>query len=314
MKANVPPASKTCSTGYEYSALEMDDGLMTLVSQSSAWIVHSVFRQTINLISDHEDLITITTHKSSLMPYSLVTSADCFEHYKDKIHQTALVSEHEIMISHDLRFKLNGEIKSSKLPVLKMEIINQEQLLSNIERLQTFFSKSYTLGSFYIDSLASPYNLALQQTLIERTRAFCEAVKNQNDKAALDAGTLLLGLGAGLTPSGDDYLVGFFAVLFFCSYRSKAIQQLAHDLAQNARESTNIISATYIKSASEKRFKKEISNLVQSVYQTDENLIAQSLSQLLEVGSTSGTDITQGILDAFFILTSGENNNEIQYE
>ncbi len=144
-----------------------------------------------------------------------------------------------------------------------------------------------------------------------RTRAFCEAVKNHNDIAALEAGALLLGLGAGLTPSGDDYLVGFFAVLFFCSYRSETMQQLAHNLAQNARESTNIISATYIKSASEKRFKKEISALVQSVYQPDKNLIAQSLTLLLEVGSTSGTDITQGILDAFLILISGEKNNEI---
>ena len=314
MKANMQPASKTCSTAYEYSALEMDDGLMALVHQSSAWIVHSVFRQTINLISDHEDLITITTRKSSLMPYSLVTTADCFEHYKGKIHQIALVSEHEIMIDRDLQFKLNGVIKSSKLPVLKMEIINQEQLLSNIELLQILFLKSYALGSFYVDDLASTYNLALQQALIERSKLFCEAIKNQNDTAALEAGTLLLGLGAGLTPSGDDYLVGFFAVLFFCSYRSKAIQQLAHDLAQNARESTNIISATYIKSASEKRFKKEISDLVQSVYQPDKSLIAPSLSQLLEVGSTSGTDIIQGILDAFFILTSRENNNEIQYE
>ena len=124
----------------------------------------------------------------------------------------------------------------------------------------------------------------------------------------------MLGLGTGLTPSGDDYLVGFFAVLFFCSYRLETIQQLALELAERARESTNIISATYIKSASEKRFKKEISDLVQSVYQPDKTLIAQSLKQLLEVGSTSGTDITQGVLDAFFMLNSGENNNEIQYE
>ena len=172
MKANIQPASKTCSTGYEYSAIEMDDGLMTLVGQSSAWIVHSVFRQTINLISDNEDLITIATRKSSLMPYSLVSSAAYFEHYQDKIHQTAFVSEYEITIGHDLRFKLNGVIRSSKLPVLKMEIINQRQLLKNIELLQSFFLKSHSLGSFYIDDLASPYNQVLQLALIERTRTF----------------------------------------------------------------------------------------------------------------------------------------------
>ncbi len=314
MKANIQSASITCSTGYEYNAIEMDDGLMALVSQSSAWIVHSIFRQTINLISDHEDLITITTCKNSLMPYSLISSADNFEIYKDKLHQAAIVSEDEIVIDYDLRFKLNGVIKSSKLPILKTEILNQGQLRSNLQLLQMLFLKSYTLGSFYIDDLASPYNQALQQALIERTRMFCNAVKNKNDKKLIEAGTLLLGLGAGLTPSGDDYLVGFFAVLFFSSYRSETIWQLAHNLAQNARDSTNIISATYIKSASEKRFKKEISDLVQSVYQPDKNLIAQSLKKLLEVGSTSGTDITQGILDAFSILISGENNNEIQYE
>ena len=95
-----------------------------------------------------------------------------------------------------------------------MEIINQGPLLNNIELLQSFFLKSHSLGSFYIDDLASPYNQVLQLALIERTRTFSEAVKNQNDKAALEAGALLLGLGTGLTPSGDDYLVGFFAVLF----------------------------------------------------------------------------------------------------
>lgn len=100
----------------------------------------------------------------------------------------------------------------------------------------------------------------------------------------------LLGLGVGLTPSGDDYIVGYMAG-YYSQY--KGILSQFNTLSILAKEKTNEISASYIFNASNRFFKQEILDVVNNL--DNEYYI----EQLIKIGSSSGQDILYGIYDYF---------------
>ena len=80
----------------------------------------------------------------------------------------------------------------------------------------------------------------------------------------------LIGLGPGLTPSGDDFIVGYLAGLWSTagsdSSRLRFMSSLGAWLSQ-AAAGTNAISCTYIKSAVNGNVSEPIATLAQRVGQ-----------------------------------------------
>ncbi|MCL6574357.1 MAG: DUF2877 domain-containing protein, partial [Bacillus sp. (in: Bacteria)] len=106
----------------------------------------------------------------------------------------------------------------------------------------------------------------------------------------------LIGLGPGLTPSGDDFLVGFFTIFNmknspFFSYRS-----LCEEVALKAKLLTNDISYMALKKASTGNVRESIITLINSIISGNEKDLSLSLNRVLNIGSTSGTDIVLGLV------------------
>ena len=110
----------------------------------------------------------------------------------------------------------------------------------------------------------------------------------------------LIGLGPGLTPSGDDFIVGYLAGLWSTagndSSRLRFMSSLGTWLSQAAAD-TNAISRTYIKSAINGNVSEPIATLAQRFGQANsmDNVREASRTALL-VGHTSGTDGVLGLL------------------
>lgn len=100
----------------------------------------------------------------------------------------------------------------------------------------------------------------------------------------------LLGLGIGLTPSGDDYIVGYMAGYY---WQHAGIHPKFRKLALLAQERTNEISAHYIQNASQRLFKQEILDILQ--FPQNKKII----EKLAALGASSGVDILYGIHDYF---------------
>lgn len=287
-------------TALQFDAIEMDDEFLERLHASS-WRVHSTFKRTINLISNENNLITLATSENSLMPYSLTTSAQDFTCFKDLVDETVHVIGNELLIGDALCICLNkGKVGSTLLHV-QSSPKDHACFLENVQFFADCFKSKHALGSFFLSNSASSFEKALQEQLVLKAKAFCEAIASDNDAQAIAHGQSLMGLGIGLTPSGDDYLVGFFAVMFSDPNKCKSFEKIATGIVKAAPNYTNIISATYLQSAARQRLKTEIHNLVQSVYVCKKPDIECYLNQLLKIGSTSGTDIAKGMLDAFFL-------------
>jgi hypothetical protein len=120
-------------------------------------------------------------------------------------------------------------------------------------------------------------------------RALLVATRRDDRRAAEAAATSLVGLGAGLTPSGDDVLVGFTAAL--TAVRNK----LAHPIARAAADGgsrTTLVARTYLYHAARGEYAERVHQLVDAVASGDASRIALGMSW----GATSGADLVLGIL------------------
>lgn len=98
-----------------------------------------------------------------------------------------------------------------------------------------------------------------------------------------------LGRGQGLTPSGDDFLIGLYCVSFYDSQlatRMKSLQNL------DFLDFTTSISAAYLNAARSGRFNPVLIELLNTKSRVEfERLILE----ILEIGHSSGMDTLEGI-------------------
>lgn len=110
----------------------------------------------------------------------------------------------------------------------------------------------------------------------------------------------LLGLGPGLTPSGDDFVIGMMAVLWLASsidsQNSEAFRGLAAKTGRLGNDKTTGIGAFFVKQASLGRFPEKLQNLITALPNAGEGRISRSVRELLELGATSGRDMAAGVV------------------
>lgn len=108
-------------------------------------------------------------------------------------------------------------------------------------------------------------------------------------KEVAPAAARLAGLGPGLTPAGDDYLVGVFAALWLTR---PSRSRLA--LARAVTDKTTVLSAAYLRAASRGQFTERWHALIQALKTNDTENIKTALRRLTQWGASSGRDALAG--------------------
>jgi hypothetical protein len=127
-----------------------------------------------------------------------------------------------------------------------------------------------------------------------------------NTEGAAEEASHLIGLGPGLTPSGDDFLCGFLGTLSlvspFLGDQRKDIDDLNRRVISSINGRTNPISHAYIKHYARGKPSGSTSKMIQSLLDGTESSIEESIKNVCRMGHSSGTDIALGVLTAFSIM------------
>ena len=114
----------------------------------------------------------------------------------------------------------------------------------------------------------------------------------------------LIGLGEGLTPSGDDFNCGMLAALFYLRgsqyadrLREELIRQIRHRI-----NTTTIISKEFLIYACEGRFSQMVKYIL--IKSQNEQDVTMEIMKIRDVGHTSGIDFLTGL---YFGLLKGGN-------
>jgi len=141
-----------------------------------------------------------------------------------------------------------------------------------------------------------PYSTSGQFT--EKLSALITALQSSEPRVLLDRLAAFLGQGSGLTPSGDDFLLGFFLTLNRWEGHipfAESARPLGQQIAEKARDQTTDLSANLIECAihgeADQRLIKALDGLM-----TIDKPDPEWLDGLLNWGNSSGLDAFAGMI------------------
>lgn len=120
-----------------------------------------------------------------------------------------------------------------------------------------------------------------------------DAVAHNDRRAAAAAARDLIGLGPGLTPSGDDALVGIEAALHALGHPMRGF--IAGCLG-DIDERTTIISETYLRHAARGEFTERLHRLLVALLGGGDEALVPAIERAVAWGATSGGDCLAGVL------------------
>ena len=165
-------------------------------------------------------------------------------------------------------------------------------------------------------------NLLLATEVLDRRRRLRTSIVDREAKPSLDSLEAacrhldleraeaelhrLVGWGEGLTPSGDDAIVGILAALGTLAQaegeRLAFLQSLSAAVDALAARTT-VVSAHYLRLAAQGHFNADVTELAHALAGDDDSSVPahldDALGAALDVGATSGADMVTGMLAGF---------------
>lgn len=260
-------------------------------------IVHSIYRKAVNLKAGNQ-LLTLQPRGSVLSPISLIT--DCTEEELTELPFAArktlsvtLKTEHasrqDLFLSAR---KLSSHVYTENLH----KKIRQAIAMAENSDLPPHMRGVELILNQPDLAKESLYMNAVQTILLQFRQAIGDSAK------MADTLCRLIGLGIGLTPSGDDFLCGFLAGLRMSSSVSSQILTVKSDNFRQILEKkicshlnrTNEISAAFLHCAALGQFSIPIHLLLSS------EITAEQIYQAFSgIGHSSGIDTLCGIYASF---------------
>lgn len=294
---------------YQICALSIDRHFKEMIEQSTTPIlVHSVFTRTINIIVE-DQLYTIASNQLDNAPATLVIEIDNFNSYrfspKDRVHIRNEKLELSNKLSIDLRTAHFWKEEMPSFPI-KKDNLNKNLLYAKTFVLELGKADWLRKKTEYL----TPFQKEMGSMLRERTIGLITNFGRGTLIEQVKRASGLIGLGQGLTPSGDDFLVGLMLAFSTLDEDTFDKKKWASQVANISKEKTNIISYSALKYAAIGETRESIYSLIQALFTGTEDVVERELLHVLKIGSSSGTEITWGIVNGLTLILKQEDYND----
>ena len=253
--------------------------------------IHSAFARAVNVewLEPGGGLLTLHGPSPLAAPFAMALTA-----WPDAHHMAAWELEPGLPVfSSEDRLVAGGlEVEWRGVPVTDLRVTpGAEHARATRDRLvNALASFAHPAGAAGLASLAGCAARA----------AAARAIRDRDSRSLARAARSLMGLGEGLTPAGDDWLVGTLAALHRLGQRwAFADGHLASVLVGEATERTTTIGAAFLAHALAGEFSEPARDLV-----TAESLprARAAAARLAAMGATSGADTLAGMRTALEAL------------
>jgi hypothetical protein len=152
----------------------------------------------------------------------------------------------------------------------------------------------------------SALDIALLQQAYDPARKLTQGLLIDDLKLASQGVLGLAGFGSGLTPDGDDWILGSLLAVWVCKPESDA-KQINDTLCKLAAEKTTMISAAWLSAASRGECSLQWHELFEAFLSQDMSKVQSSAKSIIHHGHTSGASALAG----FIASCEGRNLNWI---
>mgnify|MGYP001165963985 CR=1 FL=1 len=243
--------------------------------------LHSRFSHAINWINDEGEMITFLSRDLPNGPNTMIINIESFNDWA--------LSECASLKIQDPHMLLSGQtIDLNDVPKWQVDlpVINDLNPII-IQKIQQFLDEN--------NEALLDLEQMIYQRLDDNFSAMIHAIEQKNNEDIIQHASASIGLGLGLTPSGDDRLVGFLLGCYLQSPENLCAIHALQIAIDNNRDRTNEISYSMLKHAKNGRFNEWLVNLGDDIAETDIDLLDQAMMQVFSIGSRSGGDMLKGL-------------------
>lgn len=155
-------------------------------------------------------------------------------------------------------------------------------------------------------SMLEPAASTNSTPLVHELSKLQAAYQQLNSEAFLKAAQYFIGRGKGLTPSGDDLLIGYLAAAATSGDMHEIGSRLQALLDSSGSQWTTRISLEYLHYAVRNQFGSSLLKLCEAVFTGNLNEVRRTADIVLGTGHTSGLDTVTGLLAFLIPLIEGE--------
>jgi hypothetical protein len=268
--------------------------------------VHSVFQSALNLRVNGEDrLLTLIASGEGDLPQGIRLDAPAdFSFEKIAIGEPAMCRDGILHFENiSLTVQLSGARRwKCDLPALKFDITNPVvsaawRLVWEALNKRQRFKESEVVAEDLFRFESEGKNISRRAGEAMRQLIYDTQRYELTDDSSI---TSLIGLGPGLTPSGDDLLVGYMAGLWSTirdkSERAQFIASLGKTITHLSGH-TNEISRTYLYHAVRGQVSSRLANLAEAISRgEDHKHLLERAEAAMKIGHTSGMETVTGLL------------------
>lgn len=244
-----------------------------LANSSQPKILH-VFDEVCNLINENKEILSIVHAGIGNGPFNLVV-------------------EDAVMFTRSLDAESNVSIQEKEISLGDIEIsFSRSQLWNPIPNWSELRDKK--------DEIANRLSLLPieieDESILQFSNSLIGALTTTDAQTAKAAASKLAGLGIGLTPAGDDFLMGAMHAAWIIHPQDTA-KKITEEIANVAAPLTTSLSGAWLKSAA----RGEAGELWHDFFDAlleDKNIYVP-MSRILSVGETSGSDALAGFIGVF---------------
>jgi hypothetical protein len=258
--------------------------------------IHSIFNKTVNIkCRKTGDLYTLATNSLDNGPNSIVININSFADSHFELTNNVFTNNNSLYIEDKIAISMN-DIKKWEC-LLPSYPVNDTQLRKNLIIIKNQIEEFGKCGGMKRNlHTKNPFQIEMELMLQERAHSLLCSLVNNNVADALRHATRLIGLGPGLTPSGDDFLTGLMATFHLPNCPCLSFQSFNKNVVTSAQSLTNDISYMTLKMASAGKVRESIVTLLHLALTGVEEHLISALQEVLKIGSSSGTDIALGIV------------------
>jgi hypothetical protein len=280
------------------------DSVGALVPARARAQVHSVFLRACNIETDSGELVTLLASGSGNLPHGIRCALPIAP-----MNTRLRPGQAAILEGAALRVPAAGlMVDLSRAAVWNGTVVAVSLDLQDVEPHRALRKLCAALREHAPDrgiapalfSTGSPHS-TLERALVARMAqtlpTLAHATETGDAGAVVSALSALVGLGAGLTPAGDDFIVGYLAALWSRSRREPRIATLLRALVVPAGRlslHTNAISQQMLLDALQGHFAEHLAEVVRCVCAGGD--VAGATMRALKVGHSSGADVLCGLL------------------